>query len=138
MIVLIFFIFLSKVNIKASVMYGIVILIEITIFAFGVSLILSSLYLKFRDLSHLWGVILQIGFWGTPIIYPVDIIPEKYHLIFILNPMARYIGDFRTVVIAGQLPGFKDIIINFFMGVILFLIGLIIFQNRQRYFAEWI
>ena len=138
MIILIIFIAFSRVDVRYSAFYGILTIAELIVFSFGVSLILSSVYLKFRDLLHFWRVFLQLGFWATPIIYPVDIVPQKYHILFRINPMARLIHNFRMVVIMGELPGWGNIIYNFSITIIIYIIGLFIFQRRQRYFAEWL
>ena len=138
MIVLSVFIALSRVDVKYSAFFAAVIVIELIIMSLGVSLLLSSLYLKFRDLSHIWAVILQLGFWATPIIYPVSIVPAKYHIIFKINPMARLIDNFRITVISGQLTSARNMIFNFIIVAFIFCLGLFIFLRRQRYFAEWV
>jgi len=138
MLVLSIFIALSGVEVKYSAFFTIAIVIELIILSLGVSLLLSSLYLKFRDLSHIWKVILQLGFWGTPIIYPVSIVPPKYHIIFKINPMARLIDNFRITVISGQLTSARNMIFNFIIVAVIFCLGLFIFLRRQRYFAEWV
>ncbi len=137
MIILSIFIAFSGVKVKYSAFFGLLTLFELIILSFGVSLFLSSFYLKFRDLSHIWGVLLQLGFWATPIIYPIDIVPGKYHILFRINPMARLIINFRMVVIMSQVPGIRNIIYNFIMVFLFFILGFIVFQRRQKYFAEW-
>ena len=138
MIILSIFIVFSGVNVTYSAFFGVLTLFELIMLSFGVSLFLSAFYLKFRDLQHIWGVILQLGFWATPIIYPIDIVPIKYHILFRINPMARLIQIFRMVVITGQAPGLRNIIYNFVMTFLIFFAGFIIFQKRQKYFAEWL
>jgi len=138
MIVLSLFIALSRVSVTYSAFFGLVVLIELIILSFGISLLLSSLFLKFRDLNHLWAVVLQMGFWATPIIYPIDIVPVKYHIMFKLNPMFRLIHNFRMAVIYGELPGIRNITFNLVMVLSLFVLGFIVFKKRQKYFAEWI
>jgi len=138
MVILSIFIAFSGVNVNYSAFFSVLILFELIIFSLGVSLFLSAFYLKFRDLQHIWGVLLQLGFWATPIIYPIDIVPIKYHIIFKINPMARLIQNFRMVVIMGQVPGLRNIIYNIAMTFLIFFVGFIIFQKRQKYFAEWL
>ena len=138
MIVFSLFMALSRVSVTYTAIFGLVVLIELIILSFGISLLLSSLFIKFRDLSHLWAVVLQLGFWATPIIYPIDIVPVKYHIMFKLNPMFRLIHNFRMTVIYAELPGIRNITINFIMVLSLLILGFIIFMKRQKYFAEWI
>jgi len=131
----IFFIF-SKAVPKATMFLFVLYLLELIVICFAVSLILSSYYLRFRDLSHLWSVLLQIGFWMTPIIYPIYVIPEKVRQLFFLNPMARIITDSRYVLIYDTIPTLKHNLISCFMIIILLIIGLYIFNKRSKKFAE--
>ncbi len=132
------FLIIAKVRVTYAAIFSLLTLIELVMLAFGVSMILSSFYLKFRDLSHIWGVFLQLGFWGTPIIYPVDIVPARFHILFKINPMARLINNFRMAVIFGEIPGFRNIVYNLVLVLSLFFFGLIVYQKRQKYFAEWL
>jgi len=138
MIILSVFISFSHVHVRYIAVFGLLTLFELISLSLGVSLIISSFYLKFRDLAHIWGVFIQLGFWATPIIYPMDIIPAKFHILFKINPMARLIHNFRMVIITGDVPGIRNIVINFFMVIVFFAVGLFIFQKRQKYFAEWL
>ena len=138
MMVLAIFIIISRVHISYTAIYGLVTIIELVILSLGLSLLLCSLYIKFRDLNHLWAVVVQLGFWATPIIYSIDIVPLKYHIIFKLNPMFHLIQDFRMAVIYGELPGLRSIVLSLVMVISLFTLGFVIFMKRQKYFAEWI
>lgn len=138
LLILLVFTLFSGVSLHFTALFGLLTFIELIVLALGVSLFLCSFYLKFRDLTHIWGVILQLGFWATPIIYPVEIVPPKYHILFKINPMARLIHNFRTVVIMGKIPGGRNVLINLVMVLLVFAVGLAVFQKRQKYFAEWL
>jgi ABC-2 type transport system permease protein len=138
MVILTIFIAFSGLRVRYTAFFGVLTIFELIALSLGVSLILSSFYLKFRDLSHIWSVFLQLGFWATPIIYPVDIVPPRYHIIFKINPMARLIHNFRTVIVIGEFPGLRNIIYNFIIVLLILAFGLFIFQKRQKYFAEWL
>jgi len=138
MIILSTFIAFSHVHVRYFAIFVLLTLFELIVLSLSISLFIGSFYLKFRDLAHIWGVFIQLGFWATPIIYPMDIVPAKFHIIFKLNPMARLIQNFRMVVITGEIPGVRNIVINFFMVFVFFVVGLYVFQKRQKYFAEWL
>lgn len=138
MVILSVFIAFSGVHVGYAAFFGLLTLFELVVLSFGVSLFLCSFYLKFRDLTHIWGVILQLGFWATPIIYPVDIVPAKYHILFRINPMARLIQNFRMVAITGEFPAVRNIVYNLVMVILVFSVGFFVFQKRQRHFAEWL
>jgi len=80
-------------------------MLYVFIFAMGVGMILSSLAVFFRDITHLYGVIVTMLFFLTPIMYPVNILPQQmFHLIH-LNPLFHYIEYFRDLALNGTIPG---------------------------------
>jgi len=93
----IFFIF-SGAHFETSAFLLVLYLVELYILVVGLALLLCSLFPKFRDIHHIWEVFVQLGFWATPIIYPISIVPAKYHkLIFYLN-----IGEGEFLGIIGK------------------------------------
>jgi ABC-type polysaccharide/polyol phosphate export permease len=130
-----FFIF-SGVKVAWTMPLFLFYLLVLIIFTFSVSLILSAFYLKFRDLMHIWGVILQIGFWMTPIIYPIAMIPENVKQILFLNPMARIIIDSRAVLIYDSIPTLRHNLITVAIVIVFLIIGLLVFKMRSTKFAE--
>ena len=75
-----------------------------TLFNLGVGMILSALFIFFRDIEYLYSVFLTLLNYVSAIFYPVDILPEKYQRLLLCNPVFVYIKYFRTVVIDGNLP----------------------------------
>jgi ABC-type polysaccharide/polyol phosphate export permease len=72
----------------------------------GIVLFIASLDVYFRDLEHLTDVFVGlIWFYLTPVIYPLSIVPDKYHTWVLLNPMASLIEGWRDLFLANQLPG---------------------------------
>jgi len=136
----VFFIFFafSGAHFQKSSWLLIVYLVELYVLVVGLALLLCSLFPKFRDIHHIWEVFVQLGFWATPIIYPVSIVPEKYHTLIFLNPAARIIQGCRQALIGPgseflSLPSHL-IVISF--AVSLFLVGLAMFNKLSRSFAE--
>lgn len=122
-------------NFQLSLILLPVYLLELYLFAFGLSLILATLYVWFRDLAHIWEILLQILFYATPIIYPLSVVPLKYHKIVFMNPVAQIIQDIRNVFLGGQ------VVSPFWwlapaMTIGLLIIGLFIFTKKSKYFAE--
>ncbi len=103
---------------------------------YGTSLALAALYVYYRDLAQIWEVILQIGFFVTPIVYPVNVIPERFLFYYMLNPVTRLIGMYRDILLKGSLPGFMDVILVIIFGSVLFIFGSWIFKRLSRRFAE--
>jgi ABC-type polysaccharide/polyol phosphate export permease len=136
MIVFFVFLTLSNIGFHLSFFFFLIYIFELYFIILAVSLILSALYVKFRDLSHIWDVLLQVGFWLTPIIYPVSLIPEAYHRYIYLNPLARIIEYSRVVFIDGYIPAFNLNIILFLMTIVIFIFSVFVFRKFESQIAE--
>lgn len=134
----VFFVFmlLSHVAIQPEALFFIIYVIELYMVATGVTFLLSALYLHFRDLQHIWEILLQIGFWLTPIIYPVTIVPFTYHRYIFLNPLARIIEYSRDIFIRHHIPDLGLNIVLFLMAVVIFGAGYKIFIAKSGNIAE--
>jgi len=103
---------------------------------YGVSLMLASLYVYFRDLNHIWEVLVQIGFFLSPIVYPMSTIPEEYKFYYMLNPITRIIEMYRDILLYGTIPKITDFGLVLVFGIFLSTFGSIIFRKLSRRFAE--
>lgn len=108
----------------------------IFLLALGFSYGLAALFVRFRDLAHIWEVILAVGFWITPIIYPISIVPQRYLGLFLLNPMASIIGAARDATIFGNFPSASSIGLTLLMSLVVFTVGLLVFRKISWSFAE--
>jgi lipopolysaccharide transport system permease protein len=79
-------------------------LLALTMIVVGISLGSSVLFLRFRDLNQIWDMAIQAGFFLAPIIYPLGVIPERYHFYLYLWPPTPVIEFARSALIAGVLP----------------------------------
>ncbi len=138
--ILVFFVFfvLSGAPFNANMWMLVVYLLELYVLSVGVALVLCALFPKFRDIHHIWEVFVQLGFWATPIIYPISIVPEKYHKWIFLNPMARIIQGCRQALIGppGEFMGVTNHIIVIIVAVCFFAVGLGLFNRLSGSFAE--
>ena len=102
----------------------------------GVSLILASLNVYYRDFNQIWDITLQIGFFLCPIIYSMNLIPERYLLAYSLNPMTQIIESVRKILYYNTLPILTDLVIVLASGVLLLFIGYLIYRRLEPGFAE--
>lgn len=117
---------------------------ELYVFAIAVAFFLSALYVKFRDVSYIWEVIMQAGFYITPILYPLSFVPAKYVKYMLLNPMAQIIQDARHVLVTPAAQNLSDFwggdkwIWAIPVGITLAIVVLSAsyFRSRSKYFAE--
>jgi len=133
----VFFVF-SGAHLQRHSWLLIVYLVEFYMLAVGLALLLCALFPKFRDVHHIWEVFVRLGFWATPIIYPISIVPEKFHTLIFLNPVARIIQGCREVVIGppGRFMGLTNHVIIICTAICLFAVGSKLFGKLSGSFAE--
>ncbi len=113
----------------------IILLLEF-ILIMGVSFLLASLNVYYRDINQIWDIILQAGFFLTPIIYSSSIIPPKYSFYYLLNPVSRIMEAIRKIIYYNTMPTHEDFLIPLFGGLFFCLIGFQIFRKLEPRFAE--
>ena len=106
------------------------------LFTLGMALPLAALNLFFHDVRFLVGVVLTLWFYLTPIIYPSDIVPDKYQILFDLNPNALFINAYRRVVLEGVNPGADRLLLGLGIATLTFLIGYYLFKRMEPRFAD--
>jgi ABC-2 type transport system permease protein len=112
-------------------------------FGLGLALPLSVILVRIRDLQHIWEIVLQMGFWLTPIIWGFHNLPPRakahqalVQRVAMLNPMARIIEFSRHALVGNTNPGLKPIVVLVAMVGIVFLVGYVIFAKQESHIAE--
>jgi len=104
--------------------------------ALAVGLWLSALNVRYRDVGHAIPFLIQLWMFASPIAYPVSVVPEKWRLLYSLNPMAGVIEGFRWALLGKESPDFGVIIISSVMVLALLLPGIVYFKYTERTFAD--
>lgn len=146
------FMIINGVEFRWTVILFPLLIIELYVFALAIAFLLSTLYVKFRDIGHIWDVIMQIWFYLTPIIYPLSQIINMggYGLLvakalLVLNPVAQVIQDARYVMVTTQTEtiwntvGTGSPLLRVVPAVLIagvFIIGVVVFRKNSRGFAE--
>lgn len=120
------------ININLTILYIPVIMAFQFMLVLGLSQILSLSYVHFRDIQNMWGILLHIGFFLTPIFYPESIIPTKYRVLLVINPLNHLIEAYRQVIIQGKHPSFLSFILIAFFSLVIMLIGMKVFKKFQH------
>ncbi len=111
-----------------------IILTFLLILAF--SFIAAPLYVKFRDLLQIWEVAVQALFYGSPIVYPLQIIPDKYHAILLANPIGYIIHFNKVALTENHYAPFWQNFIFASIIVALFFASLFVFKKLEPKVAE--
>jgi len=106
----------------------------VLIFSIGLGLILATLAVFFRDITHLYTVWITAWMFLTPIIYPVEILSEEMRNALWFNPLYHFVNYFRDVVMYGEVPGVEANLICFGIAIIFLFVGLIVFKWKQGRF----
>ena len=128
--------FLLGVNLTPYVLVLPVILLTEFLLVFGVSLLLSSLTVSYRDFNELWTLALQLGFFLSPIVYDSSLIPSRYLYLYSINPITRLIESTRAIFLQHQLPSQFDFSIVISSVLLLLLVGGVVFRSLEGRFAE--
>jgi ABC-type polysaccharide/polyol phosphate export permease len=102
------------------------------LFVFGIVLSLAVCTVYFRDIKHLVTVILSCFFYLIPIVYPIDRVPEKYQLLFQLNPFTHFINLFRQIVYYGTPPTAQEWLVPLALAGLTLMIGFFILMNKEK------
>lgn len=143
MIIVFVFMLLSHVPLRLTILAAPFFIAELVIFSLGVSFLLATLFVKFRDFSHIWDVCLQILFYAVPIIYPLTLPPEHYRKLISINPLAQIFQDIRALMITPETLTTKEVFHSqlgrlgpIALVIIVFVLGAWFFRRNSKNFAE--
>lgn len=140
------FMAINGVPFTLNILWLIPLIIELFVFALSIAFILSALYVRFRDVNYIWELILQAGFYATPILYPVTTVAAISPLaakLIMLNPVAQIIQDARNFVITSDSLTIANVygnqyvrFISFAIVLVFVIIGFWYFKKKSPSFAE--
>lgn len=122
----------SPVSIGLFVLYLLMFLVIVV----GFSLAASVLFLKYRDLNQVWEVVVQAGFFLAPVVYPLNIIPERYHAFLYAWPPTAVIEFSRSVLIAEVIPSGRAHVWLVAEAGCALIIGMVVFRRYAPHAAE--
>jgi len=104
-----------------------VIVVVLTVFCASVGLLLSAAYVWFRDLEHIWGVVLRILFYSTPILYPLEVVPESFRWVVALNPLTTILYEARVLLAQPDATPLTQVVgVPTVIGSMLIAVGLLV------------
>lgn len=104
--------------------------------ASGVAMWLTALAIQFRDIKHAMTFLIQILMYAAPVVYPVSLVPERWRLVYALNPLVGVIEGFRATLLgSGPIP-WSYIAVGTASATVICLSGMIYFRRKERLFAD--
>lgn len=143
LVVALFMIF-SKSGFGFDVLYFPFAILEIYIFALGVAFFLSAAFVKYRDISFIWDVVMQAGFYFTPVIYPLSLVDNvTLQKLLLLNPIGQSIQDARNFIVTKETLTIAEVwgtstarLLPLAVCLVVLLVGILYFRKESKYFAE--
>lgn len=111
-------------------------LLILVLITLGLMLIFSAVSVLIRDIPQLIGVGLQLLFFLTPIIYPIQTLPVQYRFLFVLNPMAAVIQGFRDVIVYNRAPDIVTLYYPLVFGATVLVFGYAVFKSIEDRMAD--
>jgi lipopolysaccharide transport system permease protein len=137
--VLVPLLFVFGVGVSPTILLFPVLLVLFFLIVYGLALVLSSLFVYFRDLDNIWNVLMQVGFFACPIMYPLSQLsklPDQVKSLYMLNPVTILIEMHRDIFLYRTVPDLWSFAIILAFGIALVTVGNMVFKKLQRRFAE--
>jgi lipopolysaccharide transport system permease protein len=128
--------FYYRVTLTVNVFYAVPIILILTVFVSAVSLFLSAMQVRFRDIGVAMPLLLQVWMFATPVAYPLSAVPESLRPLYLLNPMVGIIENFRRAVLHGQAPDGASLGVAALTSVVLLSASYIYFKRVEATMAD--
>jgi lipopolysaccharide transport system permease protein len=138
LIILVPALLISGIAIKLPVIAFPIVLIINFLFVISIVLLASVINVYFRDSEHFIGILLMALFYFTPVLFPLDLIPDRMKWLFELNPVAPLINSYRDIFFYGIWPNWNHLLKLGFAGIVLLIVSLKFFDHYQKDVAEHI
>lgn len=113
-----------------------VLIFQMALLGLGTGVLVSSLTTKYRDLNFVMGFAIQLWMYLTPVVYPASILPEKYLLVYMLNPMASVIELFRYAFFGTGMVNFTYFAVSWAVTLLILFAGVILFNRIEKSFMD--
>jgi len=111
-------------------------LLQCALLGIGVGVLLSSFTTKYRDLNFVFGFFTTAWMYASPVVYPISVIPEKYHLLMSINPMVGVIESARQILFGVSSLRVEYIVFGVIVNVLALTVGVLVFNKVERNFLD--
>jgi len=113
-----------------------VVLVILSMTAMGAGSWLAALNVQYRDVRHVSPFLVQIWMYASPIVYSLSLVPERYRLIYALNPLAGALAGFRAALLGTPGPTWTQMGLSLLGSLAIFVAGILYFRRTERVFAD--
>lgn len=113
-----------------------VVITPLVLFTMGIAWFLAALGVYVRDVAQTVGIITSVLLFLSPVFYPISVLPEKYRLLMLLNPLTYIIEESRQILVYGAIPDWSKWMISTAIGLAVSMLGFWWFQKTRKGFAD--
>lgn len=144
-IVIAVFMIIGHVSVSWQALLIIPLVCELLLISLSVAFFLSAAFVRYRDVSYIWEVVIQGAFYATPILYPLSRIPHFAAKFLILNPLAQIIQDSRYVLVTHETQTITQVYgsknhwawaVPLVLTLLVAIVASVYFRSRSKFFAE--
>ena len=135
LVVLIAVMVVTKAPFHFSLIYSPIPIFFLIILTMGVGLILATATTFFTDIRYLYGVLIMLLSFMTPLFYPISIIPKQFMFAFKINPLYAAVSSFRDIVLNGTFPALEPLLYLIVTSILSLVIGILLFYKYQNKFV---
>lgn len=135
-LVLVFLLVLYQINFSLYIIWIFPLVVLESLLILGVGLFFSAINVYFRDITAIMPLVMMIWLYLTPVIYPLEAIPQKYRYFAMLNPLTGIIESFRRIILLNQPPDFAALVFSAIITFLLLILGYLIFKKLEKGFAD--
>jgi len=114
------------------------VIVWLTILVSGFSLLFSALNVRFRGVNFIVQALIAIWFYATPIVYSIELLPEKLRAFLYLNPMTAVSEMFHFVLLNIHPYSFDLVLLGLSISLMVFFIGWKVFEKESKFFDDWV
>jgi len=111
-------------------------MIPLVLVTLGLAWILAAIGVYLRDIGQVIGIVTTVLLFLAPVFYPLDALPEKYHLFILMNPLTYVIEQARLVLIFGEFPNWMGLSVYWAISICTAWVGFWFFQRSKKGFAD--
>lgn len=119
-----------------NALYAVPIILVLTLFVTAMALFFSAAQVRFRDVGVAMPLLLQLWMFASPVVYPLSSVPPRLQSLYMLNPMAGVIENFRRAVLQGTAPDFYSLGISALVSIVLLFVSYIYFKHVESTVAD--
>ena len=112
------------------------IVLHMAILSVGMGLIISAATAKYRDLRFAMGFLVQLWMYLTPVVYPLSVVPDKFKIFILINPMTAVVESFRGAFLGESSLPPEGLLLSIIIAILVFIGGIIVFSRVEKTFMD--